>query len=264
VTLNVVRASRSDPSKLTIKRENVNTPAMTVKQMEDGIGYLRVEAFPKGRAAELGQRIQHLAAAGAKSLVLDLRNAAEGDVSEAVAAADLFLDHGMITYLQGQKFPRQNFNATASGAKVKLPMVILVNRGSAGPAEVLAAALQENGRGDLVGEKTYGVGSVQKIIPLDDGSALLLSVAKYYTPGGKAIQDNGVSPGVLVADSSEARDLVVSDEDEEQPDRTPPPGAEEKPASKEDLPLKKAIEILKGGKATKSAAQSSDKVRPAA
>jgi len=244
LTLNIVRASRSEPSKITLKRESINQPSMASRTVETGIGYLHVESFPRGRSAEVAQRAQHLLSSGARSLVLDLRNAADGEVSEAVAIAELFLDKGLITYLQGQKYPRQNFNAAAAGAKIKAPLAVLVNRGTAGPAEVLAAALVENGRAELIGEKTYGVGSIQKIIPLDDGSALLLSVAKYYTPGGKAIQDNGLIPGVLVADASEPRDLIVSDDDDAD-DRTPPPPATEEKTPKEDLPLKKALEILK-------------------
>src|SRR5258706_1585868 len=157
LTLNIVRASRSDPCKLALKREKVGKPSMTSRTVEAGIGYLHVESFPRGRSNEVAQRAQQLLSSGARSLVLDLRNAADGEVSEAVAIAELFLDHGLITYLQGQKFPRQNFNATTSGAKIKAPLAVLVNRGSAGPAEVLAAALVENGRAELIGEKTYGV-----------------------------------------------------------------------------------------------------------
>jgi carboxyl-terminal processing protease len=245
VTLSLIRTSRVEPQKLTLKLEPVATPILFSKQSEPGIGYLRIEAFPKGRAAEVAQRLAQLSASGSKSLVLDLRNSADGEVSEAVQIADLFLDHGLITYLQGQKMPRQDFNATA-GKKAAMKIAVLVNRGTAGPAEVLAAALQENGRAEMIGEKTYGVGSVQKIIPLDDGSALMLSVAKYYTPGGKAIQDNGLTPGVLVAESRVPAE-VVSDDDADQ--AVPPPHpviAPEDTAPKEDLILKKAMDILRG------------------
>jgi carboxyl-terminal processing protease len=156
--------------------------------------------------------------------------------------ADVFMDHGLIGYLQGQKFPRQNFDATAGKNKYTLPIVVLVNRGTAGPAELLAAALKENGRAEMIGERTYGVGSVQKIIPLDDGSALLLSVAKYYTPGGKAIQDNGLTPGVQVAESRQPREAVSDDDN---PDAQAPPPADDKQPH-EDMILKKALDILRG------------------
>jgi carboxyl-terminal processing protease len=218
-------------------------PPVFAKQSEPGIGYLRIEAFPKGRTADVAQHLNQLNATGAKSLVLDLRNSADGEISEAVSIADLFLDHGLIGYLQGQKMPRQDFSATA-GKKNTMKIVVLVNRGTAGPAEVLASALQENGRAEMIGEKTYGVGSVQKMIPLDDGSALLLSVAKYYTPGGKAIQDNGLTPGVLVAESRVPAEVASEDDaDQAAPPAHPTP---EDNTPKEDLILKKAMDILRG------------------
>src|SRR5208282_2572103 len=220
------------------------TPAVSAKISEPGIGYIRIEAFPKGRATEVVQHLQKLVAGGAKSLVLDLRNSAEGEANEAVLLADVFLDHGLIGYLQGQKYPRQNFDAAPGKNKYTLPIAVLVNRGTAGPAELLAAALKENGRAEMIGERTYGVGSVQKIIPLDDGSALLLSVAKYYTPGGKAIQDNGLTPGVLVAESRQPREAVT---DEDNPSAVPPP---EDNQPKEDMILKKALDILRGLKSS--------------
>jgi carboxyl-terminal processing protease len=246
VTLSVIRASRAEPQKITLKRETVAMPAVSAKISEPGIGYIRIEAFPAGRATEVVQHLQKLVAGGAKSLVIDLRNSAEGDANEAVKLADVFLDHGLIGYLQGQKYPRQNFDATAGKNKYTLPIVVLVNRGTAGPAELLAAALKENGRAEMIGERTYGVGSVQKIIPLDDGSALLLSVAKYYTPGGKAIQDNGLTPGVLVAESRQPREAVA---DEDNPDAPAPPPQEDK-TPHEDMILKKALDILRGLKSS--------------
>jgi carboxyl-terminal processing protease len=241
VTLSVIRASRAEPQKITLKRDTVNTPSVSAKMSEPGIGYIRIEAFPAGRATDVVQHLQKLIAGGAKSLVIDLRNSAQGEASEAVKLADVFMDHGLIGYLQGQKYPRQNFDATAGKNKYTLPIAVLVNRGTAGPAELFAAALKENGRAEMIGERTYGVGSVQKIIPLDDGSALLLSVAKYYTPGGKAIQDTGLTPGVQVAESRQPREAVA---DEDNPDQTPPPADDKQPH--EDMILKKALDILRG------------------
>ena len=242
VTLSVIRASRAEPQKITLKRDIVAMPAVSAKISEPGIGYIRIEAFPPGRAVDVVQHLQKLVSGGAKSLVIDLRNSAEGDANEAVKLADVFMDHGLIGYRQGQKFPRENFDATPGKNKYTLPIVVLVNRGTAGPAELLAAALKENGRAEMVGERTYGVGSVQKIIPLDDGSALLLSVAKYYTPGGKAIQDNGLTPGVQVAESRQPREAVT---DEDNPDAQAPPPADDKQPH-EDMILKKALDILRG------------------
>jgi len=151
------------------------------------------------------------------------------------------LNHGTITYLQGQKYPREAFNADAAKDITNLPLAVLVNKGTAGPAEVVAAAILENARGDVVGDKTFGDGSVQKTIEMPDGSALILSVAKYYTPGGKAIQDNSITPNVLVADVDD--DAGAPDEDQ---DTTAPEDHAKKPSvPQQDEQLQKAIQVLK-------------------
>src|SRR5439155_14961971 len=130
-------------------------------------------------------------------------NTSDGEQSEGVELANLFLNHGTIGYMQGQKFPRETFNADPQQAITSLPLVVLVNRGTAGPAEMTAAAVLENARGDVLGDKTFGVGSVQKVIEIADGSALILSVAKYYTPAGKAIQDTAVTANIMDDDAEE-------------------------------------------------------------
>ncbi len=190
-------------------------------------------------------RIRDLQKQGAKKLVLDLRNSAGGAESEGVAAANLFLDHGTITYLQGQKYPRQAFNADPAKDITKLPVAVLVNRGTAGPAEIVAAAILENARGDVVGDKTFGDGSVQKLIEMPDNSALILSVAKYYSPSGKAIQDVAVTPNVLSADTAED-DGGLPDEDQT---AAPDEKKDEKPKNIEDDQLNKALEVLKNREA---------------
>ena len=172
-------------------------------------------------------------------MILDLRDCSQGEEAEGIATANLFLNHGTITYLQGQKYPREAFNAEPSKAITTLPLVVLVNKGTAGPAEIVAAAILENARGDVVGDKTFGDGSVQKLIELPDGSALILSIAKYYTPQGKAIQDTAVTPNVVVADVAD--DVAVPDEDE----NTAPSDIEKKAAPERDEQLDKAIEVLK-------------------
>ena len=136
--------------------------------------------------------------------MLDLRNSGGGDEDEGIATANLFLNHGTISYLQGQKYPKQTFNADPQKAVApSMPLVVLVNRGTAGPAEIVAAAIMENARGDVVGDKTFGSGSIQKVIEMQDGSALMLSVAKYYSPSGKALQDTAITPNILVADNTD-------------------------------------------------------------
>jgi carboxyl-terminal processing protease len=239
VTVSVVRARRAEPQKMVITRDLVSIPPVTDKMVEDGIGYIQVDGFPKGKSQEVANKIKALQKSGAKKLILDVRNCAEGEESEGIATANLFLNHGTITYLQGQKYPREAFNADPSKAISNLPVVVLVNKGTAGPAEVVAAALLENARGDVVGDKTFGDGSVQKTIELPDGSALILSVAKYYSPSGKAIQDTAVTPNVLAADSDD--DAVLPDEDQE----TAAPDEGKKPPPQQDEQLHKAIQILK-------------------
>jgi len=239
VTLAVVRARRSEPQKMVITRDLIAIPPVTDKIVEEGIGEIHVDAFTKGKSEEVASKVKALQKSGAKKLILDLRNCAEGEESEGIATANLFLNHGTITYLQGQKYPREAFNADPAKAITTLPLVVLVNKGTAGPAEIVAAAVLENARGDIVGDKTFGDGSVQKVMELKDGSALILSVAKYYSPSGKAIQDNAVTPNVLAADVDE--DAAVPDEDE----NTIPADEVKKPAPQEDEQLDKAIEVLK-------------------
>lgn len=240
LNLEVVRARKAEPQKMSITRDVVGIPPVTDKMMDEpGIGYVKAEALTKGKAQEIASKIKALEKSGAKKILLDLRNCAEGDENEGIAVANLFLNHGTITYLQGQKFPREAFNADPSKAVTSLPMAVLVNRGTSGAAEIVAAAILENARGDVVGDKTFGDGSVQKTIDLPDGGALILSVAKYYSPSGKAIQDAAVTPNVVVADVPD--DLGASDEEE-----TATPAEEQaKPKNTVDDQLNKAVEVLK-------------------
>ncbi len=240
VTVSVVRPRRAEPQKIVITRDIVGIPAAADKMMEDGIGYIKADTLTKGKAQEIANKIKALQKSGAKKLILDLRDTAAGEESEGVATANLFLNHGTITYLQGQKYPREAFNADPQKAITNLPLVVLVNRGTAGPAEIVASAVLENARGDVVGDKTFGDGSVQKLIEMPDGSALILSIAKYYTPSGKAIQDSAVTPNILVADNND--DSALPDEDQ----NTLPSDEANKPKPpQQDDQLQKAIQVLR-------------------
>lgn len=240
VNVSVVRARRAEPQKLTITRDVVAIPTASEKMMDDGVGYIKADTFTKGKAQEIAARIKSLQKQGAKRFVLDLRNNGDGEESEGIATANLFLNHGTITYLQGQKYPREAFAADPAKAITNLPVVVLVNRGTAGAAEIVAAAILENARGDVVGDKTFGDGSVQKVIDLPDGSALILSVAKYYSPSGKAIQDTAITPNVLVADTDE--DAPLPDEDG---DSVAPVDENKTKAPQPDEQLRKAMEVIK-------------------
>ena len=133
VTIAVVRARRAQPDKIVITRTNVEIPPATDKMLADGIAEIHVDALTKGMTQEIAAKIKQTQKDGAKKLILDLRNVAEGDPSEAIATANLFLNHGTITYLQGQKYPREAFNADPAKAITALPLVVLVNKGTAGP-----------------------------------------------------------------------------------------------------------------------------------
>ena len=239
LNLSVVRARRSEPQKVVVTRDIVTVPAVKEKVLDDGIVQIRVDALTKGKSAEIANKIKAVQKSGAKKLILDLRDCADGEESEGIATANLFMNHGTITYLQGQKYPREAFNADPGKDVTTLPLVVLVNKGTAGPAEIVAAAVLENARGDVVGDKTFGDGSVQKLIELPDGSALILSVAKYYSPQGKAIQDAAVTPNVLVADVAD--EGPVPDEDE----NAAPADQEKKAAPERDEQLDKAVQVLK-------------------
>jgi carboxyl-terminal processing protease len=244
IEFSVVRPGKAEPQKITVTRDNIVVPATTDKVVEDGIADIQPVTLTKGKSQEIASKIREEQKKGAKKLILDLRNVAEGDPAEAAAVANLFLNHGTITYLQGQKYPKQTIVADPQKAITNLPLVVLVNRGTSGAAEIVAAAILDNNRGDIVGDKTFGSGSVQKVIDIPDGSALILSVAKYYTPSGKLIEDpdplhSGVTPNVLVATNTD--DLAPDDED-----GVAAPTPQEKPKQpKDDDQLRRAIEVLK-------------------
>lgn len=241
VTVSIVRARRAEPLKLTITRDVVKYPPVTEKLLQDNIGYIKVDAFPQGKEQEVAAKVKAAQEQGAKKLILDLRDSSDGDIKEGIATANLFLDHGTIAYLQGQKYPRETFTADPKKAITTLPLVVLVNRGTGGPAEVLAAAVLENARGDVVGDKTFGLGSVQKTIPIPDGSALILSVAKYYSPNGKAIQDSAVTPNISVADNND--DYVAPDDDDDSESAPAEPEKKTKTMDN-DQQLQRAIQVL--------------------
>jgi carboxyl-terminal processing protease len=240
VDLTVLRVRRgAEAQKVSLVRAAVKPPELAARMLPDGIGYLHVPTLETGKSKDVASRIADLQKQGAKKLVLDLRHNASGTVEEGIALADLFLENGLITYLQGQKVERQNFNAQPS-AVWKQPVVVLVNRGTSGGAEVAALALLENKRAEVVGERTYGEAAQRKPLVMDDGSAVILAVAKYYGPAGKSIPDNAVTPSLVVNDPDSASG-AGDDDDTDQP----PAAAPKK--SEEDVQLKKAVEVLNVG-----------------
>jgi carboxyl-terminal processing protease len=226
VSLSVVRPRKADPEKLTLTRSVVPTPALAEQQFENGsILYLKPGALTPGRVDEIGARLRTVAQ-GSKVL-LDLRDSSGGDPREGLRLANFFIKQGTLATLKGQKFPLQSFAADPAKFITDAPLAVLINRGTFGPAELTAAAIGDLKRGDVVGERSFGEGSVQKTIELPDNAALLLTVAKYEGPSGKKIQNEAVTPTVLV-------EPALDEEGEELP-----------ATGKTDAALEKALQLLK-------------------
>jgi len=240
--LSVIKARRADPEPVTVPREVVAAPPVEAKMLDNNIAYVKIPLLAQGKAQEARKQLDGLLKKGANSVILDLRYTAGGEDKEALEVANLFIESGTLALLQGQKQPKQNLNADPKQALTKAPVAVLVNQGTAGPAELIAGAIEDNHRGQIVGVKTFGTGAVQKLIPLDDGYALLLSTAKYFTPSGKEIQEmepqeSGIKPTVEIRQAVEET-VDLSDDAEVAP-------APKEPPKEEDRQLNKAIEILK-------------------
>ena len=201
VTLSVVRPPKSAPDKIVLTRVAPTLPPVQETVYENAsILYLKPGVLDHDHVTQVEAKLKGMPKAGNKKILLDLRDVAAGDMAEATRLANFFLKDGTIAILEGQKVQKQTFTADAFKAvNTTAPLVVLINRGTAGPGELAAAALLDNKRADLVGEKTFGEGAQQKTFELPDGAALILSVAKYESPSGKKLQDEGVTPGVLVA-----------------------------------------------------------------
>lgn len=240
VELGILRVGKTDNAKVTVKRSNVVLPAVTSKMVGEGIALIQVPALDAAHLKDVKAKLEEVQKQGAKKVILDLRNDPVGSPEDGIRLANLFVDKGLLAYLQGQKYPRQNFEAVPASMTSRLPLTVITNRGTAGGAEVAAAALLESKRAEVVGEHTYGDAALRKPITMDDGSAVIISVAKYYTAGGKAIQDNGVTPTIAVAEVQP--DLDTDDDADAQPQASPTPA----PAKGEDPLLKRAIEVASG------------------
>ncbi len=241
IVLSVIKGTQGQPEKLTLTRETLNNTPLVAKTIDPDTAYLKVPTFDEGKSDEIAAQLKQLISAGDSKIVLDLRDCAGGSEKEGEKTANLFLDHGLITYLYGQRYPREEVVAQASDQITKLPLVVLINQSTAGPGEIVAGAILDNKRGDVVGVTSFGVGVYQKLIPVGDGSALLLSVAKYYTPDGKPIPGNGITPNVMQSAENEAAEASGE---------TAPP----KFGGPDDMQLQKALQILaKKGAPEKSA-----------
>jgi len=239
LTLSVVRPRKAAPEKVVMTRAMTSLPPVAETMYENStILYLKPGALDHEHVQQIEAKLKGMSKAGNKKILLDLRNVAAGEMPEATRLANFFLASGTIATLEGQKVQKQTFTAEAGKVlNATAPLVVLVNRGTAGPGELVAAALADNKRAELVGEKTFGEGAQQKTFELPDGAALILSIAKYGSPSGKKIQDEGVTPSVLVASS---RDEAAAQEDE-----TPTTTPAAKPSVSVDEQLTKALDLLK-------------------
>jgi len=242
VDLSVVRVRRPEPQVVKLTRAMTVLPPVDSKMLADQVGYINIDALSTANVKEVAAAVQKLQKDGAKKLVVDVRGCSIGSPEDGIALANLFVNKGRITYVQGQKVPRQNFEADPAKAITTLPLAVLTNRGTADGAEILAAAVQDNKRGKVIGERTYGDAAQRKAITMEDGGAVILSVAKYYTPDGKAIQDTGVVPATVVAEA----EAQVDYDDNGEP--LPPSEVQiqqQKKAAEDDAVVKKALEVLK-------------------
>jgi carboxyl-terminal processing protease len=281
VTIWIARSGLNELRSFTITRDIIKIKSVKSKAMGDGIGYVKLTQFQQDTDSELEKAMQALTKekGGLKGLVLDLRNNPGGLLDQAVKVSDRFIESGLIVYTDG-RIENQKFKyfAHRNGTYLGFPMVVLVNAGSASASEIVAGALQDHGRAILLGSQTFGKGSVQTIIPMEDGSAIRLTTARYFTPNGRSIQAKGIEPDLVVGDGKESpeghpvplrekdieRHLRGDDEGKEPaaPEKAVPPSSKEKkeePSVKKDdkkdaapqeegkdLQLERAVELLKG------------------
>jgi carboxyl-terminal processing protease len=245
--IGVIRPRKAEPEKITLHRVIVSEPPVGDTLYENSsIVYLKPIEMDHEHVQEVESKLRAMNKEGSKKILLDLRDIAGGDMPEAVRLANFFISSGTITTLEGQKFAKQTFTADpAKAINTTAPLVVLVNRGTSGPAEVVAAAIQDDKRGQLVGEKTFGEGSLQKTFDLPDGGAIILSVAKYASPSGKQFEDAAVTPGTVVASNQDALFADTDDDSSTSTTKTEPKKAAPAPAPVPDDQLTKALDILK-------------------
>jgi carboxyl-terminal processing protease len=199
VTISVLRTGWRDPRPFTIVRAQVKQPTVRTDVLDKGIGYLAITRFSEATGPDVLAALTKLREGNALDvLVLDLRNDPGGLVDQAIAVADQFLDAGTIVTIRGRHGTVETQAAHKGGAAVDVPVIALVDQGTASAAEIVAAALHDHGRARLVGVPTYGKGTVQTFYDLDDGSGLKLTTARYYTPNGNSLESNGIVPDVHV------------------------------------------------------------------
>ena len=266
IVLTIVREGVDRPIRITITRDVIHVTSVRSRPLEPGYGYIRISQFQLRTGESLREAVGTLREGtgddSLKGVVLDLRNNPGGVLNAAVSVSDAFLDKGIIVYTDGRMDDAKlSFSAKGSDILDGIPLVVLVNAGSASASEIVAGALQDHRRAVIMGEKTFGKGSVQTILPLGNGSALKLTTARYYTPSGTSIQARGIVPDIAldrvrvsqvdvgqgVKESDLARHLESEGEEEDfEAARQARQEARDVPLAERDFALYEALNLLKG------------------
>ena len=267
ITLTIIRDGAEKPLKVTITRDVIKVKSVRARTLEPGFGYLRVSHFQSRTAEDARTALQELKQdndGDLDGLILDLRNNPGGILSAAVGVSDLFLDSGLIVYTEGRiDDSKLRFNAKPAEMLDGAPVVALVNAGSASASEIVAGALQDHKRGIIMGQQTFGKGSVQTVLPVSDSAALKLTTARYYTPSGRSIQAHGIEPDVTLKRArveslaDEEANFVTEDnlrrrldndngEQQNEEDGTADTEQETAALLTEDYALQQALNLLKG------------------
>jgi carboxyl-terminal processing protease len=241
VKLSVIRRGKTEPTEVEVTLGRIGPSKIVEDKIEGDIAYLRIPEFDAGMTKQIRDDLAGLDHQGARKLILDLRDCSSGDDKEGIATAQLFVSSGTITTLKGQTVSPVVSVADPSKVVWKQPVTVLIGNTTAGPAEIVAGAIAGNHRGETVGDRSYGVASMQKLIQLDDGSAIILTVANYYTPDGKEIPVDGVVPTEVVHPAMDDASAAAA--------ALPAPSS-----SLSDPVVKKAVDILQSGGSQRKAA----------
>jgi carboxyl-terminal processing protease len=244
VKVAVIRRGRAQPEEVDLVRQKLAPPKMIAQKTDPDILAVRVTTLDTGRADEIRNKLVDADKQGVRKLILDLRECGRGPVSEAVAVARLLIPSGNLATLRGQTVSAETFAAEPGKVVWKNPVSVLIDGTTSGAAEVLASAIVTNHRGDVVGERTFGLASEQKLITLDDGSALFLTVANYYNAGGKPILEEGVTPSEVVRAAAD-QDTDVTDDSSADSNASKEAPSGPRPLSPEDPIFHRALDLLK-------------------